>query len=93
MPKQKIEKFLDIIKAMQIFIDRQYLTQLSANVQEIDFNISKYITDDGRIFILREESDDNKLVNLKKLYQHYNSQNISTDDADYTEFAQGSRQN
>lgn len=93
MPKQKIEKFLDIIKAMQIFIDRQYLTQLSANVQEIDFNISKYIADDDRIFILREESDDNKLVNLKKLFQHYNSRNISTDDADYTEFAQGSRQN
>ncbi|KAI8428889.1 hypothetical protein MSG28_007524 [Choristoneura fumiferana] len=61
MPKQKLEKFLDIIKAMQIFIDRQYLTQLSDNIQEIDFNTSKYITEDDHIFILREESDDKTL--------------------------------
>ncbi|XP_073951438.1 uncharacterized protein [Choristoneura fumiferana] len=93
MPKQKLEKFLDIIKAMQIFIDRQYLTQLSDNIQEIDFNTSKYITEDDHIFILREESDDKTLVNFKKLFQHHNSRSISKDEADYSEFAQGSRQN
>lgn len=68
--KDKIEMFLDIIKAMQIFIDKQYLPQMSADLEHKVFDLSfHYETDLSKrnIFTLGfEDSTDQRYINLKK---------------------------
>ncbi|XP_026729625.1 uncharacterized protein LOC113495204 [Trichoplusia ni] len=66
--KDKIEMFLDIINAMQIFIDSQYLSKIADKVDSHVFENSIH-TDlsKERIFTLGlADSDDQQYVNLKK---------------------------
>ncbi|XP_047986465.1 uncharacterized protein LOC125226522 [Leguminivora glycinivorella] len=89
MSIQKVDKFLDIVKAMQIFVDRQYLTRLSINI-DIEYNLHKPEANDASAFILRSDNDSNSsLVAFRKMYQHTVSR--STKDAtDYEQIIQAS---
>ncbi|XP_063532046.1 zinc finger and SCAN domain-containing protein 12-like [Cydia strobilella] len=91
MPRQKVDKFLDIVKAMQIFVDRQYLTELSINI-DIDYTVNKRTPNDASVFVLRSEKDDSNssLVTFKKRYQHTASCNTK-DVTDYKDCKQASR--
>ncbi|XP_063361382.1 zinc finger protein 782-like [Cydia amplana] len=90
MPRQKVDKFLDIVKAMQIFVDRQYLTQLSINI-DIDYNVHKSIANDASVFVLRSEDDSkSSLVTFRKLNQHAASCNTKGA-TDYKDCIQASR--
>ncbi|XP_061710298.1 zinc finger protein 677-like [Cydia pomonella] len=91
MSTQKVDKFLDIVKAMQIFVDRQYLTQLSINI-DIDYTITKRIPNDASVFVLRSEKDDSNssLVTFRKLNQQIASCNTKYA-TDYKDCIQASR--
>ncbi|XP_063379458.1 zinc finger protein 510-like [Cydia fagiglandana] len=89
MPRHIVDKFLDIVKAMQIFVDRQYLTKLSINI-DIDYNVSKRIPNDTSVFVLRSEKDSSSLVNFRKSNQHTASRNTK-DATDYKDCKQAFR--
>uniref|UniRef100_A0A2A4J371 Protein krueppel n=1 Tax=Heliothis virescens TaxID=7102 RepID=A0A2A4J371_HELVI len=68
--QEKIEMFLDIIKAMQIFVDNQYLPPTSSTLKSNNFNLSFHYQSDfskRNIFTLGFEGcTDERFVNIRK---------------------------
>lgn len=68
--KDKIEMFLDIVKAMQIFVDGQYLPQMSDTLEYNNFDVSFHFETDlskRNVFTLGfEDCRDQRYVNIKK---------------------------
>lgn len=85
VPKEKIEMFLDIIKAMQIFVDKQYLSQLSDEYNK--FVLSGHCETDLKktnVFTLGYEGcSDQQYINIKKGKEIQDVLQYSASDADY----------
>ncbi|KAJ8732037.1 hypothetical protein PYW08_014767 [Mythimna loreyi] len=68
--KDKIEMFLDIVKAMQIFVDSQYLPQISDTLDCNNFDLSFHFESDmskRNVFTLGFEGcRDQRFINIKK---------------------------
>lgn len=75
--KRKLEVFLDIIKAMQIFIDNDYLPARSQDDTEMysRMHIQSSLFKSKKVFSLVSiDSEDQQYVNLKK--RHFNPENF-----------------
>ncbi|CAH1644308.1 unnamed protein product [Spodoptera littoralis] len=84
VPKEKIEMFLDIVKAMQIFVDNQYLPQLSDEYNQFDLS-GPCETDSKKtnVFTLGYEGcSDQQYINIKKGKEIQDVLQYSASDAD-----------